>query len=73
MRPAHYAREVQGAEPAAARRGGASMRPAHYAREVLGAGRSPRSAESRFNEARALCAGSQAPLTAPSSWRLMLQ
>ena len=36
----------------------ASMRPAHYAREVGQADGRPVSAALRFNEARALCAGS---------------
>ena len=58
MRPAHCAREVRGVDLRGRASDVASMRPAHCAREVTptaGLGRRP---ISRFNEARALCAGS---------------
>ena len=59
MRPAHYAREVIRVQQRFEFMRVASMRPAHYAREVdLMTGNQPAELES-FNEARALCAGSQ--------------
>ena len=58
MRPAHYAREVTRAQAAPARAQTASMRPAHYAREVRRRGTCRPARAPRFNEARALCAGS---------------
>ena len=59
MRPAHYAREVRGRTAQPAQPHAASMRPAHYAREVLSIRLLPAGGCRRFNEARALCAGSR--------------
>ena len=59
MRPAHYAREVEGKFRLYRVGGEASMRPAHYAREVLQDAEFSRRGILCFNEARALCAGSR--------------
>ena len=58
MRPAHYAREVQSKSAKIRYLLDASMRPAHYAREVLLSAVLRSCCAGRFNEARALCAGS---------------
>ena len=58
MRPAHYAREVVEVVLQPSAETNASMRPAHYAREVAGGWRRCLRRSGRFNEARALCAGS---------------
>ena len=58
MRPAHCAREVRPALLEAANVPHASMRPAHCAREVGAALPAGGIWKRRFNEARALCAGS---------------
>ena len=59
MRPAHYAREVDKHGTSMPIPAFASMRPAHYAREVVQMQTSIRALMDGFNEARALCAGSQ--------------
>ena len=59
MRPAHYAREVSLRFVPIWRILLASMRPAHYAREVNSSQRARGCDTGSFNEARALCAGSQ--------------
>ena len=59
MRPAHYAREVRIQSNKAQAQMAASMRPAHYAREVRTSRHTAGRGSNRFNEARALCAGSQ--------------
>ena len=59
MRPAHYAREVSYEIDSGKSEGDASMRPAHYAREVRPSVQRAINAGNRFNEARALCAGSR--------------
>ena len=59
MRPAHYAREVSAGFQVSPADLLASMRPAHYAREVLDNGQFSTAGPQRFNEARALCAGSR--------------
>ena len=58
MRPAHCAREVNAAHLLGELAHHASMRPAHCAREVGEAGELDALSAFRFNEARALCAGS---------------
>ena len=59
MRPAHYAREVRRRMLKPNIAPVASMRPAHYAREVVTRNCTNSVLANRFNEARALCAGSR--------------
>ena len=71
MRPAHCAREVRGAGTAGRSTQDASMRPAHCAREVLLVEASAARKTSRFNEARALCAGSYPLLPKKSASQIL--
>ena len=72
MRPAHYAREVALNKVLECSYGDASMRPAHYAREVAWRLRLGLLCI-RFNEARALCAGSSVNLSNSFASSLLLQ
>ena len=57
MRPAQIAREIREEREMSKRKSKASMRPAQIAREIARASRAKGGMKSRFNEARANCAG----------------